>query len=299
MEQQVRADSDDSPGSARLTARLLAGRPVADQIWGEVGRRAASFRARTGAPPGLAIVQSGDDPASASYLRQIERAFGARDIGVARHHVDPERGPDGLRDLLTQVAADVSVHGILVPQPLAPPFTLDQVFEALPATKDVEGIHPLNAGALAQNRPAVVPSTPLAGIELLRAAGVPLAGATAVVVGRSPIVGRPLALLLLAADATVVVCHSKTPDLGSVTRRADILCVATGRAGLVGGDMVKPGAVVIDFGINVVGDKLVGDVLFDEVADVAGAITPVPGGTGPVTTAVLARNVLDLAERGA
>ena len=218
---------------------------------------------------------------------------------MRRHHVDPERGADGLRDLLAQLAGDSSVQGILVPQPLTPPFTLDQVFAALPAAKDVEGVHPLNAGALAQNRRSVVPSTPLAGMELLRAAGVELAGATAVVVGRSPIVGRPLALLLLGADATVVICHSKTPDLGSVTRRADVLCVAAGRAGLVRGDMVKPGAVVVDFGINVAGDRLVGDVAFDEVADVAGAITPVPGGTGPVTTAVLARNLLDLAERGA
>ena len=218
---------------------------------------------------------------------------------MVRHHVAPELGADGLGDILARVARDATVQGILVPQPLAPPFTLDQVFDVLPAHKDVEGIHPLNAGALAQNRPAVVPSTPLAGIELLRAAGVRLAGTTAVVVGRSPIVGRPLALLLLAADATVVVCHSKTVDLGSVTRQADVLCVAAGRAGLVRGDMVKPGAVVIDFGINVVGDRLVGDVAFDEAADVAGAITPVPGGTGPVTTAVLARNLLDLAERGA
>ena len=295
----MRSIERDAIGGVQLTARLLAGRPVADAICDDVGRRARSFRACTGAPPGLAIVQTGDDPASASYLRQIERAFGAREIGVVRHQVDPSAGADRLRGLLEGLAGDAAVHGILVPQPLAPPFTLDDVFGVLPAAKDVEGIHPLSAGALAQGRPAVVPSTPLAGMELLRAAGMRLAGATAVVVGRSPIVGRPLALLLLAADATVVVCHSKTVDLGSVTRQADVLCVAAGRAGLVRGDMVKPGAVVIDFGINVVGDRLVGDVAFDEVADVAGAITPVPGGTGPVTTAVLARNLLDLAERGA
>lgn len=277
----------------------MAGRPVADAIWDEVGRRAAGFRARASAPPGLAIVQTGDDPASAAYLRQIERAFGARDIGVARHRVEAEQGADGLRLLLRQLAVDATVHGILVPQPLAPPFSLEQVFEILPAAKDVEGIHPLNAGALAQNRPAVVPSTPLAGMELLRAGGIELAGTTAVVVGRSPIVGRPLALLLLAADATVIACHSKTDDLGRYTRQADVLCVAAGRAGLIRGDMVKPGAAVIDFGINAVGERLVGDVAFDEVVAVAGAITPVPGGTGPVTTAVLARNLLDLAERGA
>ena len=217
---------------------------------------------------------------------------------MVRQRVEPGQGADGLRALLTQLARDSSVHGILVPQPLSPPFTLEQVFEALPATKDVEGIHPLNAGALAQNRPAVVPSTPLAGMELLRSAGIELAGKTAVVVGRSPIVGRPLTLLLLGADATVTVCHSKTDDLGRHTRQADVLCVAAGRAELVRGDMVKPGAIVLDFGINAVGDRLVGDVAFDEVSAVAGAITPVPGGTGPVTTSVLARNLLDLAERG-
>lgn len=282
-----------------LTAQLLAGRPVADAIWDEVGRRAAGCRARAGAPPGLAIVQTDDDPATASYLRQIERAFGARDIRVVRHRIESEQGTNSLRGLLTGLARDQTVHGILVPRPLAAPFTLEQVFDVLPAAKDVEGIHPLNAGAVAQNRPAVVPSTPLAGMELLRGGGVELAGKTAVVVGRSPIVGRPLALLLLAADATVIACHSKTDDLGRYTRQADVLCVAAGRAGLIRGDMVKPGAVVLDFGINAVGDRLVGDVAFDEVVDVAGAITPVPGGTGPVTTAVLARNLLDLVERGA
>jgi methylenetetrahydrofolate dehydrogenase (NADP+)/methenyltetrahydrofolate cyclohydrolase len=218
---------------------------------------------------------------------------------VVRHQVESEQGADGLLGLLRQLAADATVHGILVPRPLAAPFTLEQVFEIMPAAKDVEGILPLNAGALAQHRPAVVPSTPLAGLELLRAAGIELRGKTAVVVGRSPIVGRPLTLLLLAADATVIACHSKTVDLGRYTRQADVLCVAAGRAGLIRGDMVKPGAVVIDFGINVVGERLVGDVAFDEVVAVAGAITPVPGGTGPVTTAVLARNLLDLAERGA
>ncbi|MDP8923943.1 MAG: bifunctional 5,10-methylenetetrahydrofolate dehydrogenase/5,10-methenyltetrahydrofolate cyclohydrolase [Chloroflexota bacterium] len=267
-------------------------------MWAEVGRRAASFRARAGRPPGLAIVQTGDDPASAAYLRQIERAFGARDLIVARHQVGADDGIEGLRRLLARLASDETMHGVLVPQPLAPPFSLEAIFDGLPATKDVEGIHPLNAGALAQNRPAVVPSTPLAGMELLRAAGVDLAGRTAVVVGRSPIVGRPLALLLLGADATVVVCHSRTADLGRHIRQADVLCVAAGRPGLVRGDMVQPGAVVVDFGINAVGDRLVGDVDFDEVAAVAGALTPVPGGIGPITTSVLARNLLDLAERG-
>jgi methylenetetrahydrofolate dehydrogenase (NADP+) / methenyltetrahydrofolate cyclohydrolase len=255
------------------------------------------LRARTGAPPGLAIVQAADDPATASYLRQIERAFGARDVAVRRIPVDPSGGPRALRDALAGPAADPLIHGILVPQPLPAPFALEDVFAHLPLHKDVEGIHPTNAGALAQYRPGVVPSTPQAALELLRAYEIPLAGRLAVVVGRSPIVGRPLAQLLLRADATVAICHSKTADLGALTAQADVLCVAAGRAGLVTGAMVRPGAVAIDFGINAIDGKLVGDVRFEEAVEHAAAITPVPGGTGPVTTAVLARNLLDLAER--
>lgn len=241
-------------------------------------------------------MRTGDDPATLAYLRQIERAFRARELMVTQHHIDPATGNDGLIATLDELGADDAVQGILVPQPLAPPFDLEAVYAALPVAKDVEGIHPANVGALAQNRAGPVPSTPLAGIELLEASRIQIAGALAVVVGRSPIVGRPLAQLLLRRDATVVVCHSRSGDLGRYTRQADILCAAAGRPNLVRADMVKLGATVIDFGINVVGDALVGDVAFAEVAEIVGAITPVPGGTGPVTTAVLARNLLDCAE---
>jgi methylenetetrahydrofolate dehydrogenase (NADP+)/methenyltetrahydrofolate cyclohydrolase len=199
--------------------------------------------------------------------------------------------------LLDALAADETIHGILLTQPMPAPFRLDRAIEHLPPGKDVEGIHPWHAGALAQGRAGIVPSTPQAGMEILSANGVTLRSASAVVVGRSPIVGRPLIQLLLLENATVTVCHTRTADLGAVTRQADVLLLAAGRANLVDGSMVKPGAVVIDFGINVVDDKLVGDADFESVSAVASAITPVPGGVGPVTTAVLARNLVELAEQ--
>ena len=163
--------------------------------------------------------------------------------------------------------------------------------------KDVDGAHPLNLGHLAQGRPTVAPCTPVGGVELLQRLGLPIAGQRAVVVGRGATVGRPLALLLLGLDATVTVCHSRTPDLGAVTRQADLLAVATGRAGLVDADMIRPGATVLDFGVNEVDGRLVGDVAFDAASEVAGAITPVPGGTGPMTNAILLRHLLDAAHR--
>jgi methylenetetrahydrofolate dehydrogenase (NADP+) / methenyltetrahydrofolate cyclohydrolase len=185
----------------------------------------------------------------------------------------------------------------LLTQPLPAPLRLDEALTHLPASKDVEGVHPENAGLLAQGRPGSVPSTPLAGMEILKANGVDLTGKLAVVVGRSPIVGRPLIHLLLQENATVAVCHTRTADLGQMTRQADVLLLAAGRAALVNGSMVKPGAIVVDFGINVVGDQLIGDADAESVAAVAGALTPVPGGVGPVTNAVLARNLVELAER--
>jgi methylenetetrahydrofolate dehydrogenase (NADP+)/methenyltetrahydrofolate cyclohydrolase len=229
-------------------------------------------------------------------LRAIARALERHGLATVRRRLD-DVSDDALGALLDGLAADASVHGMLLTQPLPAPLRLDAALERLPAAKDVEGVHPVNAGLLAQGRPASVPSTPLAGLEILKAAGFELRGASAVVVGRSPIVGRPLIQLLLAENATVTICHTRTRDLGAVTRTADVLLLAAGRANLVDGSMVKPGATVIDFGINVVGDQLVGDADFTSVAEVAGALTPVPGGVGPVTTAVLARNLVELAER--
>jgi methylenetetrahydrofolate dehydrogenase (NADP+)/methenyltetrahydrofolate cyclohydrolase len=242
------------------------------------------------------MIQTDDDPAAGYYLRSIERAFERHGLATIRRQLaQPDQA--ALDTLLADLDFDESVHGILLTQPLPSPLRLDQALERLPVAKDVEGIHPVNGGLLAQGRPAIVPSTPLAGMEILKSTGTVLRGASAVVVGRSQILGRPLIQLLLAQDATVTVCHSRTADLGAVTRQADVLLVATGRAGLIDGSMVKPGSTVIDFGINEVDGKLVGDADFASVSEVAGAITPVPGGVGPVTTAVLARNLVELAER--
>ncbi|MCC6175083.1 MAG: bifunctional 5,10-methylenetetrahydrofolate dehydrogenase/5,10-methenyltetrahydrofolate cyclohydrolase [Chloroflexi bacterium] len=277
-----------------MTARLLHGKPVAEAIWGDVERRTEGILARRGAPPSLAIVLATDDPAAAAYLRQIERAFGRHGLATRR---DVLATPDrtNLAACLSRLGDDPSVDGVLLTTPLPSPLTLQDAAALLPPSKDVEGLHPEHAGRLAQGGPSVVPSTPLAGMEILRAAGFELRGKTAVVIGRSAVVGRPLAHLLLLADATLVVCHTRTPDIGAWTRRADVLLLAAGRPGLVDATMVRPEAVVVDFGINVVGDQIVGDAA-PNVGDVVAAITPVPGGVGPVTTAVLARNLVDLTE---
>lgn len=262
-----------------------------------MGRRAVGFQAHAGVPPHLAIIRAEQDPAADSYLRQIRRAFGGRGLTTSTRPLGDDTDERELAELLAELASDESIHGILVQLPLPGSLTFETVARHLPPEKDVDGAHPVHAGILAQGRPGLAPSAPRAGLEMLRAARVPLAGKTAVVVGRSPIVGRPMAQLLLQEDATVVICHSRTPDLAAFTRQADVLVAAAGRPGLIDASGVKPGVVVVDFGINLVEGRLVGDVDFDSVSAVAGAITPVPGGTGPVTTAVLARNVLDNAER--
>lgn len=230
-------------------------------------------------------------------MRQIARSFERHGLEVTLP--TPDRADEAsVVSLLDSLAADDGVTGILLTMPLPASISQDAVIAHLPLAKDVEGIHPANAGALAQGRPQIVPSTPRAGLEILKAAGgIELRGKVAVIVGRSAIVGRPLAQLLLLEDATVVTCHTKTVDLAEWTRRADMLLLAAGRSGLVDGSMVRPGATVIDFGTNVIGDTLVGDADFESVSEVAGAMTPVPGGVGPVTTAVLARNLVELAER--
>ncbi len=283
-----------------MTAKVLDGRAVARAIWSDVALRVQKFAVANGAPPTLAVVRAGDDPASAAYLRQIDRAFAARAIEVRLESLPDAPDESALAARIAALGDDSSVHGVLVQLPLPPPLNLALVSDLTTdhaGAKDVEGISVTLTGLLCQGRPAIVPSTPLAGLELLRAGGTPLAGRHAVVVGRSAIVGRPLAQLLLQADATVTVCHSQTRDLARFTRQADILVAAAGRPALISGDMVKPGATIIDFGINEVDGRLVGDVDFEAVREVAGAISPVPGGTGPVTTAVLARNLLDLVER--
>lgn len=244
------------------------------------------------------MVRVGEDPAALSYLRQITRAFERHGLAVETRALAEGCTQADLAAALAELAAAPLVHGILLQLPLPRGLRAEPLLEALPLAKDVEGLHPFHAGQLALGRATIVPSTPLAGLEVLRAAGYDPAGRLAVVVGRSAVVGRPLASLLLQADATVVICHSRTPDLGALTGQADILCAAAGRPGLIRGEMVKPGAIVLDFGTNEVDGRLVGDIDAASVAERAAAITPVPGGIGPVTTAVLARNLVQLARIG-
>jgi methylenetetrahydrofolate dehydrogenase (NADP+)/methenyltetrahydrofolate cyclohydrolase len=280
-----------------VTARLLDGRAVARAIREEVAADLAAFRAAGGPQPHLAVVQVGDEPAASAYVRSLVRAHEGAGMVCTVEQLPADAAPDAVLAAIRRLDADPAVHGILIQAPLPPPLTLAAAAEAMSPTKDVDGSHPLNLGLLAQSRPAVAPCTPEGGIELLRRSELPIAGQRAVIVGRGPTVGRPLALLLIGLDATVTVCHSRTPDLAAVTREADLLVAAAGRPGLVRGEMVRPGAVVLDFGVNEVDGQLVGDVAFDEVAAVAGALTPVPGGTGPVTNAVLLRHVLAAARR--
>lgn len=272
-----------------MSARILDGKALARVLQGEVRREAAALRA-AGVQPTLAIVDASGDPAALQYLeRKRERA---RALGIEARvwGFDPDLTQRGLEDLVSGLAADPGIHGIIIEQPFAPRFERDAVLAALPPAKDVDGSSPASQGLLAFGTPRFVPATALAAVTLLERSDIPLAGRDVVVVGCSVVIGRPVALLLLAREATVTICHRETEDLAHHTRRADVLVVAAGQAGLVRGHMVQPGATVIDVGTNVVGDRTVGDVAFDEVAAVAGALSPVPGGVGPLTTALLLQN---------
>jgi methylenetetrahydrofolate dehydrogenase (NADP+)/methenyltetrahydrofolate cyclohydrolase len=277
-------------------AQLLDGSATARAVRAEVAAGVASFAAATGAAPGLAILLAGDDPASRSYVRSIVRQAEGAGIRARLVTVDPGAGDAGLRRELEGLNADPDVHGVIVQVPLPAPLTQAAVMDTLDPRKDVDGITPLNAGHLFLGQPRLVPATPLGGMELLRRYEIDPAGMEAVVVGRSVVLGKPLALLLMQANATVTVCHTRTRDRAAICRRADLLCAATGRPGLIGGDMVRPGAIVLDFGTTPGPDgKLVGDVDFAAAREVAAWITPVPGGTGAMTTAVLLRNTLQAA----
>ncbi len=273
---------------------VLDGRSLARRIRSTVAVEAAALREQTGVTPCLAAVLVGDDPASAVYVRNKERECGRAGLTSRVLRLAAKTTWDALHAELDRLGADDGVHGILVQQPLPPQIPVDAVVTHTDPRKDVDGLHPLSGGRLLRGAAGFVPCTPLGVMALLRHYDIPLRGRRAVVVGRSTLVGKPLALLLLAADATVTVCHSRTPDLGAVTREADIVCVAVGRAGVLTPDMVRPGAVVIDVGINRVDDRLVGDVA-PGVAEVAGALSPVPGGIGPLTIAMLLMNTLQAA----
>jgi methylenetetrahydrofolate dehydrogenase (NADP+)/methenyltetrahydrofolate cyclohydrolase len=278
--------------------KLLDGRVVAQKVLGEVAGGVGAFRAEAGVAPTLAVVLVGDFAPSRIYVAAKKKA--ADQVGIAsRDYLHPDGlAPDRLLALLAELNADPGVHGILLQLPLPEGHDQDAAIAAIAPDKDVDGFHPTNLGRLLAGAPTVVPCTPAGCLEILDHYGAPLAGAEAVVVGRSRIVGRPLAQLLLARHATVTVCHTRTRDLAAHTRRADILCVAAGHPATVTGDMIKNGAWVVDVGQNRLPDgRLVGDVDFDSARERAGSITPVPGGVGPMTVAMLLSNTLAAARR--
>jgi methylenetetrahydrofolate dehydrogenase (NADP+)/methenyltetrahydrofolate cyclohydrolase len=291
-----------------MTATIMDGKATAKTMQGEINDAAAEFKAQTGITPTIAVVRAGEDPGSVWYAGAIKKTMAARGMD-AQLHVLPETASQAeIVALVARLNADPGIHGIMVQEPLPKGIDEAVVKAALSPDKDVDGVHEVNAGRLALAAPAgrpagvgpfFVPATPAGGMELLRRYGVTFNGKNAVVLGRSPIVGKPMALLLMRENATVTVCHSRTKDLPAVCRGADILCIAVGRAGMVKGDWIQPGAVVIDFGVNDVEGKMVGDVAYDQAAEVAGLITPVPGGTGPMTNVMLCLNVLEAARRQA
>lgn len=280
-----------------MAARILDGKALAATVRAEQKTAAAELAAR-GERPGLAAVLVGSDPASHVYVRNKVRACEETGLRSEVHELPASVSEGALLERVHALNADPRVHGILVQLPLPAGLSADRVLEAISPEKDVDGFHASSLGALVQGRPGFVPGTPAGVMRLLAHAGVPLAGRRAVVIGRSAIVGKPLALLLLQKDATVTICHSRTADLGAVAREADVLVAAVGRAKFLSAGMVKPGACVIDVGINRLPDgTLAGDVDFDAVKDVAGWITPVPGGVGPMTVAMLVANTVLAARR--
>jgi len=277
-----------------MSALLIDGRAIAATMRAALATRVVALPFR----PGLAVVLVGDDPASAVYVRTKDRAAAAAGIAVTTIRLPADTTEAALLAEVTRLNADPEVDGILVQLPLPRGIRAPTVIDLIDPAKDVDGFHPHNAGLVATGRPALVPCTPLGVMKLLAAIGVAPAGRRALVLGRSMIVGRPLVALLLAADATVTVAHSRTNDLAGECRRAEILVAAVGRPEMVRGEWIVPGATVIDIGVNRLADgRLVGDVAFDECAAVAGAITPVPGGVGPMTIACLLENTVTAALR--
>ena len=308
-----------------MTARILDGAAVAESIETRVARRAEAFASRIGRRPGLSVVLVGDDPASHVYVRKKEEAAEKRGLRGRSIRLKDDATQDDVRRAVSELCADDETDGILVQLPLPAALDSTDILHRVDPAKDVDGFHPVSVGRLHAGLPTFAPCTPAGVMEALRAHEIPLRGAHAVVVGRSNIVGKPMAALLLQADATITICHSRTKDLPSITRQGDILVAAIGRPGFVTAEHVRPGATVIDVGINRLegpkdddlarrmlgeGSKrhqrylekrtaLVGDVDFLSASEVAGLITPVPGGVGPLTIAMLLSNTLDAAERRA
>ena len=287
-----------------MTAKRIDGKAAAAAIRERVAAGVRDFEQQVGRAPGLATVLVGEDPASAVYVRSKNRATAEAGMASFAHNLPDSTSEQELLQLVTDLNADARVDGILVQLPLPAQIDSTRIIETIEPGKDVDGFHPMNAGRLAVGLPSLVPCTPYGCLYLLKQELGSLAGSNAVVIGRSNIVGKPMAQLLIAESATVTVCHSRTRDLPAVVRGADIVVAAIGRPEIVRGDWIKPGATVIDVGINRLPTddgkgRLVGDVAYDEAAEVAGAITPVPGGVGPMTIAMLMRNTLVAAHRRA
>jgi len=289
-----------------MTARIIDGKAIAAELREEVAREVGKLETTTGTRPGLATVLVGENPASVTYVNAKRKASAEVGIESYPHELPATASQAEVEELVARLNADPKIHGILVQLPLPAGLDEEAVLKAISIEKDVDGFHPLNIGRLAQKgrEPLFVPCTPAGCIVLLKKSGAKLAGANAVVVGRSNIVGMPAALLLVKENATVTICHSRTENLPEVCRSGDVLIAAIGKAEMIRGDWIKPGAFVIDVGVNRVEDatkksgyRLVGDVAFDEALEVAGAITPVPGGVGPMTIAGLLQNTLRSAQR--
>jgi methylenetetrahydrofolate dehydrogenase (NADP+) / methenyltetrahydrofolate cyclohydrolase len=276
-----------------LTAAIIDGKAFAEGLRARIATLVPAFAASAGRPPGLAVVLVGEDPASRVYVRSKGKAVIAAGMASVEHLLPDDTPERDLLDLVERLNGDDGIDGILVQLPLPPQIAEKKVIAAIDPAKDVDGFHVVNVGRLAIGAAdALIPCTPLGCLMLLKDRLGDLAGLEAVVIGRSNIVGKPMAQLLLRESCTVTIAHSRTRDLPAVVRRADIVVAAAGRAAMVGGDWLKPGATVIDVGINRVDGKLIGDVHFASASAVAGAITPVPGGVGPMTIAVLLRNTL-------
>jgi methylenetetrahydrofolate dehydrogenase (NADP+)/methenyltetrahydrofolate cyclohydrolase len=289
-----------------MTTKILDGRKLSQQIQLEIKKEVAAFNAAWNTTPTLALIRAGDDPASVSYAGMIERTCNKTDIGFVAHTLPAEASEEQMVRLVRRLNDDEGVHGIILQQPLPEGIRPEVVIEAMDPAKDVDGAHPLNAGRLARAAfvdqpqnvgPYFVPATPLGGLELLKRHDIEIDGQRAVIVGASNLIGKPMSLLLSRHWATVTICDLHTKPLANMTREADILVSVTGVAHLITADMIKPGATVLDFGFAKLDDRWVGDVDYDAAKEVAGAISPVPGGTGPMTNVMLMRNTLTAAER--
>ncbi len=289
-----------------MSAQILDGKAISKEIQSEIKIEVTDFVAQSGVTPTLAAVLVGEDPASQVYVRNKERACKRAGVNSQLHRMPADSTTEQVLAKVNSLNADSDVHGILVQLPLPDQVDSLEVLDAVDWRKDVDAFHPTNVGLISQGRPRFLPCTPHGIIQMLFRCGIEAAGKSVCVVGRSDIVGKPMAMMLVQrssglgsqmANATVTLCHSRTPDLPAVTRQADILIAAVGKANFISADMVKPGAVVVDVGINRTDDGLVGDVNFASVSEVASHITPVPGGVGPLTVTMLLRNTLEAARQ--